>query len=91
MEVVDSENTNLGDGQIQLKVPNIEFDLMHVPTDTDTSKTYHTQLHPMKRSHNVQPNVEFNFDVSVRDCMLSTDTCKSKSTLGPFSGICPGG
>ena len=28
------------------------------------------------------PNVEFDFDVSVSNCMLSTYTSKSKSTIG---------
>ena len=28
------------------------------------------------------PNVKFNFDVSVRHCLLSTHTLKSNSTLG---------
>ena len=45
----------------------------------------------MIRTHNFDPNIEFNFDVSVSNCMLSTDTSKSNWTLGTFSGICPGG
>ena len=28
------------------------------------------------------PNVKFNFDVSVRHCLLSTHTLESNSTLG---------
>ena len=45
----------------------------------------------MVRTHNLEPNVEFEFDVSVNNCMLSTDTSKSNLTLGTFSGIYPGG
>ena len=60
-------------------------------TDTDTSKTYNTHLHAMIRTQNFEPNIDFDFDVSVSNCMLSTDTSKSNSTLGTFSGICPGG
>ena len=45
----------------------------------------------MIRSHYFKPNVEFDFDVSVSNCMLSTDTSKSNSTLGTFNGICIGG
>ena len=45
----------------------------------------------MIRTHNFDPNVQFNFDVSVSNCMLSTDTLKANWTLGTFSGICPGG
>ena len=37
------------------------------------------------------PNVKFDFNVSVSNCMLSTDTSKLNLTLGTFSGICPGG
>ena len=45
----------------------------------------------MIRTHNFEPNVKFDFDVSVSNCMLSTDTSKSNSTFGTFSGISPGG
>ena len=45
-------------------------------------KTYHTHFHAMMRPHF---NVEFDFHVSVRTCMMSTVTSKSKSTLGRFS------
>ena len=45
----------------------------------------------MIRTHNFEPNDEFDFDVSVSSCMLSTDTLKLNSTLGTFSGICPRG
>ena len=40
----------------------------------------------MIRTHNFEPNVEFDFDVSVSNCMLSTDTMKSNLTLGTFIG-----
>ena len=40
---------------------------------------------------NFGPNIEFDFNVSVSNCILSTDTSKSSSMLGTFSGICPGG
>ena len=56
-------------------------------TDTDTLKTKHTQLHAMIRTHNFEPNVKFDFDVSASNCMLS-DTSKSNSTLCTFGGIC---
>ena len=36
-------------------------------------------------------NVKFDFDVSVRQCLLSTDTLKSNSTFGTFSDMCPQG
>ena len=45
----------------------------------------------MIRTHNFEANVEFDFDVSVSNCMLSAGTSKSNSTLGTFSGICSGG
>ena len=45
----------------------------------------------MIRTHNFEPNVKFDFDVSVSNCMLSTDTSKLNLTLGTFKGICPGG
>ena len=60
-------------------------------TDTDTSKTQHTHLNTMIRTHNLEPNVELDFDVTVSNCMLSTDTSDSNLTLGTFIGICPGG
>ena len=60
-------------------------------TDTDTSKTFNTHLDAMIRTQNFEPKVNFDFNVSVSNCMLSTETSKSKSTLGTFSGICPGG
>ena len=55
-------------------------------TDTDPPKTYHTHLHVMIRTHNFEPNVKFDFDVSVGNCKLSLDTSKLN-----LSGICPGG
>ena len=60
-------------------------------TDTDTSKMLHTHLYAMIRTLNFEPNVKFDFDVSVINRMLSADTPKSNSTLGTFSCICPGG
>ena len=45
----------------------------------------------MIRTHYFEPNVDFDFDVSVSNCMLSTNTSKLNLTLGTFSGICPGG
>ena len=42
--------------------------------------TSNTHLHAITRPHF---NIEFDFDVSVRTCMMST--VASKSTLGKFS------
>ena len=36
-------------------------------------------------------SLKFDFNVTVRRCSLSTDTSKSNSMLGTFSGIYPGG
>ena len=60
-------------------------------TDTDTSKTQYTHLHALIRTHNFEHNVEFDFDVSVSNCMLSTDSSKSNLMFGTFRSICPGG
>ena len=53
-------------------------------TDTDTSKTQHTHLNAMIRTHNLEPNVELDYDVSVSNSILSTDTLNSNLTLGIF-------
>ena len=38
----------------------------------------------------LEPNVELDFDVSVSNCMLSTDSSKWNLMFGPFRSICPG-
>ena len=45
----------------------------------------------MIRTQNFEPNVQFNSNVSLSNFVLSTDTSKSNSTIGTFSGICSGG
>ena len=49
-----------------------------------------THLYAMIRTHNFEPNVEFDFDVCVDSIQLLTHTLKLNSTLGTFSGMCPG-
>ena len=53
----------------------------------DITATLNTHLHAIIRPHF---NIEFDFDVSVCNCVLSTDASKSNSTFSTVSDKCSG-
>ena len=73
-----------GQRPLSLKIPNVKvFDITVPPAENVCwYLTSNNHLHVIVRPHF---NIEFDFDVSLRTCMMLTVTSKSNLMLGRFS------